>query len=118
MDSLQVGLLLLRLELHLLLLHSQAAGRFLKVGFLLFNFFFQCHNLFIVFSHSLLQLVVSCFLLEFDLSLECLDTLLDLVEGHFFDKDFLFESTIYCILLRPMHLILEDLLDSDSFTSF
>ena len=86
-ETFQVVLLLLGLEIDLLFFHRQLSCRLFEVGLLLFDLFFELSDLLVVLGHGLLQLHVTCALLKLNISVQSLDPLLDGVEGNFFDKD-------------------------------
>ena len=89
MDSLQVSLLLLSLQIYLFLLHSQLTGSIFEVSFLLFDLVFKLGDLVIILCHSLLELHISCLILELNVSLESLDSFLNRIQSDLLDQNLL-----------------------------
>ena len=89
MDSLQVSLLFLSLQIYLFLLHSQLTGSIFEVSFLLFDLVFKLCDLVIILCHSLLELHISCLILELNVSLESLDSFLNRIQSDLLDQNLL-----------------------------
>jgi hypothetical protein len=75
-ETFQVVLFLLGLEIDLLLFHRQLSCRLFEVGLLLFDLFFELSDLLVVLGHGLFQLHIACALLKLNIGVQSLDPLL------------------------------------------
>lgn len=87
-DLFQVFLLSLGFKIDLLLLHGQLSSGLLKESLLLINLLFKFPDLLVILGHRLLELLISSLLLQLNVSLQCLDLLLNRVQAGLFNQDF------------------------------
>ena len=99
MDPLEVLLLLISMLINLLFLKGQVSGCLFEFEFLLFDQIFKALDLFIILSHSLLQLHVTSALLKLNVRFESLDTRLNRVKSDFLDQNLLRKGNTWLLLM-------------------